>query len=789
MVVRPSVSQIAAAVSVAACLVAPSGASAIRTPGAGDLSPRLAILAKPAVRTAPDAVQAKKLGLPDEGAGSLLRRGNRVLAYVRFERGAVAGLDALRAAGAQVVDASRRYQTVTVAAKPDQLREVGAVANVGSVSEALAPVTAEACPSQGAVISQGDAQLHAAEARAGAPEPDGSGVTVGILSDSLDEAEEAADGSGPVAKNATEDEESGDLPGPNSPCEEEGVNVLEEIGSGAEEEATDEGRAMAQIVHDLAPGAKIAFASAFNGETAFAKNIEELAKPASEGGPEAKVIADDVFYLEEPFFQDGPIAVAAGEAVEDGATYLSAAGNDNLVDTAGNDIASWEAPEFRDSGGCPQAVQSLSGAKGTHCMDFNPGSQTDRTFGIKVEPGATLAVDLQWDEPWNGVKTDLDAFLLSANGNLIGLEAGDNLETQRPTEILQWENESSSETKTVQLVINRYAGNSPRIKFGLLENGSGVSETEYPRSTDTDKVGPTIFGHSGASSVISVGAIPFYEDNEVEYYSSRGPVRHDFGPVAGGSEPAAPVGPELVPKPDVVATDCGVTTFFSFFGKFPENEPAAAWHFCGTSAAAPHAAAVVALMLDADPAAQPAELRTALLESAAEVSGSPPCATGAGMVDAVAAVADLLSPGAGVISSCLEPGSEVAPDEAAAPGSWGLESPPIAATAQPTAGSSPPVEEAEMPRRRLPRTFFRRHPHHLIHTHHHRARVVFRFGSNEHHASFVCRIDNGLFRPCPARLVRRLPVGWHSLRVSARNAEGLGDRSPAFFRFRIKRVG
>ncbi len=758
----------------------------MQTPADGDLSPRLAELAAPVVRSAPEVVQARKLGLPAAGPGSLLRHGNRVLAYVRFEQGAVAGLDSLRAAGAQIIDASPRYQTVTVAAKPGQLRQVGAVANVGSVSEALAPVAAEMCPS-GEIVSEGDAQLRAAEARLDSPEPDGSGVTVGILSDSFDQATEAV-GGGQIASHAEEDEESGDLPGPHSPCANKSkVNVLEQAATGfaEEEEPADEGRAMAQIVHDLAPGATIDFASAFNGETAFAKNIKRLAKPASEGGPEAKVIADDVFYLEEPFFQDGPIAVAADEAVEGGATYLSAAGNDNLIDAAGNDIASWEAPEFRDSGSCPPAVQSIAGANGTHCMDFNPGSPTDRTFGIKVEAGETLTVDLQWDEPWHGVKTDLDAFLLDSSGSLIEVERANNLKTQRPAAILEWTNESAAE-KTVQLVINRYTGGSPRLKFGLLENGGGVSATEYPHSTETDKVGPTVFGHSGAASVISVGAMPFNHGDRVERYSSRGPLRHEFGRVEGATA-APPLGaPQLIAKPDVVATDCGVTTFFAFFERFSKFEPNA-WHFCGTSAAAPHAAAVVALMLDAEPSATPADLRAALLEGAAEIVGSSPCADGAGRVDAVAAVEDVLSPGAGKALECQEPPAEVGLEEAAAPGDWGLEGvPPVPGA---PAAEPPPAQVEEPVRVRAPRTFFRLHPSRLVRTRHHLARVVFRFGSNEQHVSFVCRIDNGLFRPCPARLVERLPAGSHSLRVAARNAAGLGDRTPAFFRFRIKHVG
>ena len=68
------------------------------------------------------------------------------------------------------------------------------------------------------------------------------------------------------------------------------------------------------------------------------------------------------------------------------------------------------------------------------------------------------------------------------------------------------------------------------------------------------------------------------------------------------------------------------------------------------------------------------------------------------------------------------------------------------------------------------------------------AKVVFRFGSNEEGARFVCRIDTGLFKPCPQRLVRKFKVGWHTLRVAARDADGSGDRTPAVYRFRVKRI-
>lgn len=730
---------------------------------------------------------AGEVSLPPSLAGNALRDGPRVLAYVRFDHGAASGLDALRASGAKIIDVSRRYQTVTVAAKPDALAEIaetGHVANVTAVhppivagAESAGPGTSAITRCFGLATSEGDVQLNAMAAREGF-EFDGSGVTVGILSDSFNR-DTAADTRAPA------DVASGDLPGKGNPC---GFTTPVQVLDGdPEANGEDEGRAMAQIVHDLAPGADITFASAFRGELSFAENIEKL---AAEG---AAVIADDVFYPEEPFFQDGPIAVAVNKVVEEGTTYFSAAGNNNLIDGKGRDIASWEAPKFRDSLECPAGVVALSeqieakegvgkGLNPHHCMDFDPRpaiDQTDDTFGITVSKGETLVVDLQWEEPLAGVNSDLDAFLLGPGEEPIAASIEDNASpsgTQRPLEVVEWENDTGAAAH-VQLAINRFSGAAnPLLKFALLENGGGVTATEYPESSEGDTVGPTIFGHSGSASAISVAAAPFFDDEEPEGYSSRGPLAHYFGP-AMGTTPAAPIEPpEVIAKPDLTATDGGANTFFG-------SCVAHTWRFFGTSAAAPHAAAVAALALQAagEPGATPTEVREALTESASPVGLFAPDAVGAGLVDAPEAIAALTSvpfPGG---TQFTQP----------APQNCGFprppESNPLPVNPPPSAGPVTTVTTETHTHR--PSTFFRQQPGHVIRTHGRSARVVLGFGSDEADVSYICRIDGGFFRPCPERLARRFSVGSHAVLVVARDADGNADRTPVAFRFRVKHVG
>jgi hypothetical protein len=818
-------------------LLAPVAAGAAQ-PSA--LSPRLAVLASPQVRPLGLARQARRVGLAPSGAGSLLRHGRRVLVEVRFAAGAAARTEALRATGASIVAISSPLQTVTVAALPGQLQAVGAVPGVEAVQEEITPITQAACP-QGVVVTEGDRQLEAARARNDFG-VDGAGVTVGILSDSFNQWKGAPAGE-------ASDIATGDLPGPGNPCGfERQTKVVTPFIPGAYpepgeepenppepgEEGADEGRGMAQIVHDIAPGANLDFASAFNGELAFAKAIRDL---QAEG---AQVIADDVAYFNEPFFQDGPIADAVNEVVAKGVNYFSSAGNDNLINAEGEGIGSFEVPEYSETA-CPAAVPAYYES----CMNFSPEpGEDDPAWGVTVEEGAPLYVDLQWAQPWNGVSTDFDMFLLNEEENKVVGKAFNTANTepgrQQPYEFEPWEVGIEAEgengvpaEEVINVVVARcglpcgeeraeevpeLAGTkggdegTPRLKVAIFNNGGGVTETEYPPAAVEGTgivVGPTIFGHTAAKSAISAAAIDVGTKEEPEEYSSRGPVVHLFGPVAG-TAPAPSIGEEVIAKPNVTASDCGSTTFFYGFRE-------GGFHFCGTSAAAPHAAGVAALMRSANLGASNAAVRTSLEATTTPVGNSlfqfGPAAVGTGLVNAESAVAAVALPPTvaivtppAAVSSARRPSIAFSANRRAS-FTCSLDGVPTGPCASPYVPAKPldegghtfKVTATDVAGRagtasasfridlKGPTAKFEKHPPKLTRTRHKQVKLTFRFGSSEKGSTYLCKVDKGKFRSCPVKLTKSFKVGRHSVAVKAVDAYGNVGK-PVSFGFKIERV-
>ena len=162
----------------------------------------------------------------------------------------------------------------------------------------VAPIEKPVVGFVGAADNEGETALQADIART-ANNVDGTGQTVGALSDSVSQ----------VGGGLADSVKTGDLPNT--------VKVIQDGPAGS----TDEGRAMLEDIHDIAPGAALQFATADGGQVGFANNILALAAAGS------TVITDDVTYFDEPFFQDGAIAQAVNTVVGQNIPYLSSAGN------------------------------------------------------------------------------------------------------------------------------------------------------------------------------------------------------------------------------------------------------------------------------------------------------------------------------------------------------------------------------------------------------------------------------------------------------------------------------
>ena len=291
----------------------------------------------------------------------------------------------------------------------------------------------------GAVTSQGDAAIRADVGR-NAVGVDGTGVMVGVLSNTFNCLGGAPAG---VA--------SGDLPA---------IAVLEEGpcgGQGLLNAFPDEGRALAEIVHDVAPGAAIAFHTADGGQANLAQGIVDLANAG------AKVITDDIIYFAEPMFQDGIVAQAVDQVKARGVSYFSAAQNDGR--------RSYESP-FRPSG-----FGFNFGGQFRETHDFDPGPGIDDCQQITVPVGEGLSLIFQWDQPFAsatiggaGSQSDMDILLTNAACTVFfndrGGQGGENNLGNDPVEVVQFSNEGPA--TTFGLIIIRFDGPAPGLMKTVL---------------------------------------------------------------------------------------------------------------------------------------------------------------------------------------------------------------------------------------------------------------------------------------------------------------------------------
>jgi hypothetical protein len=562
----------------------------------------------------------------------------------------------------------------------DQLSAAAARGEVAAIRAAMPRKR-----STGPVALQGDYAQRSDVIRTNYPALTGAGVTIGVLSDSFDcYSVYAQPGSGvPVsgysgyAFNGFTADYAADVASAALPS---GVNVLGEadcLNYGAPDQVPfgDEGRSMLQIVHAIAPGAALAFYTAYNSEADFAAGIGKLASAG------AKVIADDAGYFDEPFYQDGIVAQAIDAAAAQGVAYFSAAGND------GTHAYENTAPIFTK-------LSTSAPNMGELLLNFDT---TDATYTTTlsvtippIPPGDFVPVVVEWDQPYvtgctatpsslcTGATSQLDvcvtggdgsAMIIDYDGNAVSC-TGPNAIGVDSYQIMIVGNPASATanttTQNLSIMVGVANGTAPpgRVIVAVEDNGLGISINQFATNS------ATVQGHPGAAGAAAVGAA-FYFDTPrcgttpatLEPYSSQG-----GGPILFSTAGVRLATPTVRQKPDFVGPDGVNDTFLGFTlanGGYTgadgllntsisecQNDPSYP-NFFGTSAATPHAAAIAALMLQANSAITPTQIVSALQSSALAVMGSKPnFNSGYGFIQADAALAQLgqYAPGAPMLT-------------------------------------------------------------------------------------------------------------------------------------------
>jgi hypothetical protein len=647
---------------------------------ASTLSGRIAEAAASGAATPEEIAEAA--ALPVDGEGSLtFDSAERITVSVMFDAAPdEAQLAAVRASGAEIETVLEMFAAATVKIAPEHLEALAAVPGVASAIPALKPFTgtdrstavvglrgeiaaltgaapavapAAATPAGapcGPIPIEADAPLNADDARSGFG-VDGTGVTIGIISDSF------AKTTAPTSWQ--NDVESGARPRAQNPC---GRTLPVEIVSD-QQSGSDEGRAMAQLVHGIAPGAKLLFADAGSSDIGMAQNIFNLAQAG------ADIIVDDITWPSETYYQQGFISVAIEEVKAQGITYFTSAGNSTGIGSSGastgKPISSWQTTAYRPTA-CPAWLLDPSGdpldGQTVDCLDFDPDPAADTPYDtLQIRDNlyngqAQLQPIGSIGEPLHGVTTGyVLRFYEVVDAATDDVELIGQVGQFGPTHPGFMGAVTVDENTEVRMVMVRTAhdpdpaARQPAVFLSFIRGGGAIADRAHLGNAElgaaaTDWVGETVFGHGADGSAISVASLHWDDPAQVRDYSSLGPGTLLYEPVR--TDAAAPSArlpqPVIVPTPHVAAVDGTQTTFF---GEDEGAPGAPEYRFYGTSAAAPNAAAVAALGLSYAPGLRGAALGQLVLETARGTAAGGPVnpyapgfsdaeVFGAGIVDA-----------------------------------------------------------------------------------------------------------------------------------------------------------
>jgi hypothetical protein len=276
--------------------------------------------------------------------------------------------------------------------------------------------------------------------------------------------------------------------------------------------------------------------------------------------------------------------------------YYNAVGNDGLSHYQGQFVnsgfstASWDFHRYQAN------ILTTDAGVGLPCDTGSPAFCGDT---LLLAPGGSLIVLMQWNDPYGASSNDYDLFLVNETAGTFNLASGGEQNgNDDPVEAFGWVNNTAN-PQLLDVVIGRYSGAARTLDvFQLCDGCYPVPDGIFGQPLHNFNTKCTAISNNSdaGGGVVAIAAIDVDDPgtNTIEPYSSCGPT--EDGRV----------------KPDGTTVDGVSVTGNAGFGS----------PFFGTSAAAPHAGGIAALLLDCNPGLSRDALRSALLDTAVDLGAA-----------------------------------------------------------------------------------------------------------------------------------------------------------------------